>query len=446
MRKLTDTILYGSSEEVLAGFPDNYFDSVVTDPPYGLGFMGKKWDKDVPALPIWESVYRVLKPGGYMLVCCGTRTQHIMISNVAAAGFKIRDIIMWIYGSGFPKSRDVSKDIDRIQGAKRSQVIVPASKIRNPKSIRGGHGVKGGDRPWMQKAEEVGYHEMDSQIPATDVAEQWHGWGTNLKPSVELWTVCRKPLSEKTIARNILKHGTGAINIEGTRIGTETRTYGGAGYSQVMSEGKPKGGIYDGHSNAATYTVTGRWPANVILEHHHDCRLMGTKKVKAVEGIWNLEKVAVDEHGDETIDDWECHPECPVWIMDEQTKKLAKAPSRFFYQAKPDNDQRFFYCKKCVEISKDRLSHEDHKDKLEGHPTQKPEDLMRYLVRLITPPGGVVLDPFVGSGSTCVGAKLEGIDSVGIERDVTYHALARVRYRYAGQGVLQNRPFSGLET
>lgn len=477
MRKLTDTIKWGSCEDVLREYPDDYFSSVVTDPPYGLSFMGKKWDYDVPSVKLWKAVARVLKPGAHMLVCCGTRTQHAMVRNIELAGFEIRDIVVWIYGSGFPKSANIAKAIDKLEGVEFQ--ATPATGV-------GFMNAEGRD----------GYNVTKNRLTRTgeqsEAAAEWEGWGTALKPSAELWTLCRKPLSEKSTARNVLAHGTGGINIDASRIGTEERTYGGAGYSQVFSEGE-EAGIYDGSGRDVEFDVTGRWPANVVLGHHIDCKKVGTKKIKGhISGSdkadsqavnWNMKKTKrlwtgpTDEHGNETVDDWDCHPECPVAIMDEQSGELTSgdikegtpykdnnfvygAPagtvtrdypgdsggaSRFFYQAKAHNAERYFYCKECQLFDNDREKHEAHRTELIMHPTQKPEELMRYLVRMITPPTGVVLDPFLGSGTSCVAAKLESLDCVGIERDKAYHAIARVRYRYAGQKPLQERPLSGLE-
>jgi len=178
-------LLHGDALEELKKLEDNSVDSIVTDPPYGLKFMGKRWDYDVPSIEVWEECLRVLKPGGYLLSFAGTRTQHRMACNIEDAGFEIRDMIAWVYGSGFPKSHNISKALDK--GAERRLITAPT----------------------------------------TDEAKQWDGWGTALKPALEPITVARKPLSEKTIAKNVLKWGTGGINIDGCRIATdEIKLYG----------------------------------------------------------------------------------------------------------------------------------------------------------------------------------------------------------------------------
>jgi hypothetical protein len=188
---------------VLREMPDNSVDSIVCDPPYGISFMAKKWDYDVPSVEVWKEALRVLKPGGHALIACGTRTQHRMVCNIEDAGFEIRDVVSWIYGSGFPKSLNISKAIDKAAGVEREVIH---SKTGAKPGTHGGSGQYG--------------HGEDRSItaPATDEAKQWDGWGTALKPSCEFFTLCRKPLGEKTVAANVLKWGTGGINIDGCRV------------------------------------------------------------------------------------------------------------------------------------------------------------------------------------------------------------------------------------
>lgn len=479
----------------MADFPDNYFSSVVTDPPYGISFMNRGWDIQVPKIAIWKEVYRVLKPGGFMLVCCGTRTYHHMTMRIEKAGFEIRDMIVWIYATGFPKGINISKAIDKINK------VEPQDLGAHPAPNASG---------WITSAKGA---ESNARItaPTSDEAKQWKGWNTALKPAAELWAVCRKPLSEPTVARNVLRHGTGGINIDGSRVGTEFTSGGGAqklwshyrdGTDPRLKSGTSKKGIYGKYGERTPKpTQTGRWPANVILGHDFDCRKVGLKKIKAAEGGMSKSSLGGKgakgiygggkptyrhshgaEDGFEVVEEWECTPECPVEIMDQQGEEQgvhssgsekdadyryttddklgagifagiggsarigdSGGASRFFYQAKPDNRERWFYCDKCIAITNKRIEHDDHPENLHYHLTQKPEELMRYLVKLVTPPDGIVLDPFVGSGSTCVGAKLEGIKSIGIERDNIHFGICRVRYRYAGQESLQERPLEGLE-
>jgi len=241
-------ILEGKCEEVLKDFPDNYFDSIVTDPPYGLRFMGKKWDYNVPSIEQWQEALRVLKPGGYLLSFGGTRTYHRMVVNIEDAGFEIRDQIQWLYGSGFPKSLDVGKAIDKVQGNEREVV----GKIAQPGSTNKRLAMGDG---WQKEPD------------LTEGNTQWEGFGTALKPANEPICLARKPLSEKTVAANVLKWGTGGLNIDGGRIGTEGGTEKGS-----KPIGKSKGIYGEGLHGACEINELnkGRFPANVILTYPED--------------------------------------------------------------------------------------------------------------------------------------------------------------------------------
>lgn len=363
------TLLLGDCLEKLKEMPDNSVDSIITDPPYGISFMNKKWDHSVPSIEVWQECLRVLKPGGHMLVACGTRTQHRMVTPIEDAGFEIRDVITWLYGSGFPKSHDISKAIDREAGAEREVI---GSKLGLP-----GYSEKNGV---------VGYERMRDQentfskdqfaitAPATDAAKQWEGFGTALKPACEFWTLCRKPLSEKTIAKNVLKHGVGGLNIDACRVGIPSgdKCIGGAKSANGKGETVDFKGLrgYDGTQKENT---TGRFPANLILD----------------------ESAAAE--------------------LDEQSGA---------------NNSRFFYCAKASASEKGAGLGEDKN----VHPTVKPVKLMEYLCRLITPPFGVVLDPFMGSGSTGVGAMNEGFGFIGIEMTKEYFDIACARIDAATLG------------
>jgi DNA modification methylase len=382
------TLHNGDCLDVLATMPPESVDSIVTDPPYGLSFMGKKWDYDAPAVAIWEQCLRVLKPGGHLLAFAGTRTQHRMAVRIEDAGFEIRDMIAWVYGSGFPKSLDVSKAIDKRGGSvagfeqfrdavraamKRSgvsrsqlqaalgnhmlshylsagsQPAVP--NLRDYRIIRDtvrlgsefdvlfadeaerevvGQDTKARSTSGKSALPTVGgstvYESWDITAPATPAAQQWAGWGTALKPALEPITVARKPLVG-TVAANVLQHGTGAVNVDGCKVDGE------------------------------------RLPANFIHDGSEEaCDLLGDA-------------------------------------------------ARFFYCAKAGPDER-----------------RDSK-----HPTVKPVALMRYLVRLVTPIGATVLDPFCGSGTTLEAAMLESCKAIGVELNPEYCADAVERLR---QGVL----------
>ncbi len=345
---------HGDCLEVLRTMPDASVDSVVTDPPYGLAFMGKRWDYDVPSVEIWYECLRVLKPGGHLLAFAGTRTQHRMAVRIEDAGFEIRDMIAWVYGSGFPKSLDVSKAIDKAAGAERTEII--------GKSARHGGGIVGNGSSY-----EVSPEVPMLYAPATDAAQQWAGWGTTLKPALEPITVARKPLAG-TVAANVLEHGTGALNVEGCRVG-------------------------------------GRWPANLI----HD----GSEEVVA--GLFPQSKdgVAGKRSG----------------VAHVTLHGLAACDEPWGGYGGEGSVARFFYCAKASKANRDDGN---------NHPTVKPTDLMRYLCRLVTPPGGIVLDPFMGSGSTGKAAMLEGFGFIGIEREAAYRAIAERRIRQAAAAGYQS--------
>jgi DNA modification methylase len=350
------TIYNGDCREILETLPDDSVDAVVSDPPYGLAFMGKRWDYDVPGVEVWQQCLRVLKPGGHLLAFAGTRTQHRMAVRIEDAGFEIRDMIAWVYGSGFPKSLDVSKAIDKANGAER-EVIGP-----NPNS-----------RPNMVRVEaSVLAPRVDAPLtaPATEAAKQWQGWGTALKPALEPITVARKPLCG-TVAENVLQHGTGAINVDGCRVPSDDG-FEKAGDKPVSCSsanvvlGKLAGPGRKIVDLSANKPNAGRWPANLI----HD----GSEEVM---------ELFPSEDGE-------------------------KSESRFFYTAKADKADR---------------GHGNN------HPTVKPQALMRYLVRLVCPPGGVVLDPFGGSGTTAAAARLEQCRSILCELSAEYCDIAVERLR-----------------
>jgi len=343
----------GDCLEVLASMPDACVDAVVTDPPYGLSFMGKGWDYQVPSVEIWEQCLRVLKPGGHLLAFAGTRTQHRMCVNIEDAGFEIRDMIAWLYGSGFPKSMNVGKAI-------AAQRLTGGCSPQSLRRARLGEAYKPTGQVDYQKGRMFS-SEIDSDSAIAPVDSEWGGWGTALKPALEPITVARKPFSG-TVAANVLEHGTGAINIDGCRVGTTRRT------PASLSTCKTKNayGEYGGGAEKELDPNIGRWPANLI----HDG-------------------------------------------SDEVTQPLNDS-ARFFYTAKASKDDR---------------------DKGNTHPTVKPTDLMAYLCRLVTPPGGIVLDPFMGSGTTGKAALSEGFSFVGIERDPDYYAICESRFNGAQIGL-----------
>lgn len=420
-------------DQAIKGGKENSIDAVVTDPPYGLKFMGKQWDHGVPGKMFWEKVLKLLKPGGYLLAFGGTRTYHRLACAIEDAGFEIRDCVMWMYGSGFPKSHDVSKAIDKAAGVKREVV---GSKVGQPgyslASDKGRLSMNAANDGSLSAPE----RECAVTAPATEGAKQWDGWGTALKPAWEPIILARKPF-KGTVAKNVLEHGTGGINVDGCRISTEDNLSGGA-YAKDGSE------RHDGSENwrykrdgsAGEFNQPkGRWPANVILTHHPECECVGMKIIGSGKAQLSKGECAGGVHdgyvrpnkssythkepghrktlGKETLEAWKCHPDCPVGVLDEQSIPQMHGASRFFYCAKASKKDRT--CNGAVENK---------------HPTVKPNKLMRYLCRLITPPDGKILDPFMGSGSTGIATLQEGFNFIGIELEESSYKTAEKRLEY----------------
>jgi DNA modification methylase len=472
----------GDSLETLKEMEENSIDSIVTDPPYGLKFMGKKWDHSVPSVEIFEQCLRVLKPGGHLLAFAGTRTQHRMAVNIEDAGFEIRDMIAWVYGSGFPKSQNVGKAIDKARTEDKEPVRVICRFLRfcmenqglkskdltkhfgdcHPRLIDhwaardtdsqpslptweqwqtlktvlalpdlhdvevwrlNGRKGKPGDNwdkreivgsdsrtansSWLGTQDGAsskwGIGEWDITAPATPEAQQWDGWGTALKPALEPITVARKPF-KGTVAGNVLEHGTGAINIDGCRVADGSET----GKKKPAYKPNKLNAVYgSGMGGGDWQNINGRWPANLI----HDGSDEVTELFPQAKPSKSGGKSGLDPG---------------MWAGKKQFERGGHddnggSAARFFQQCK-GSAARFKYCAKA-----------NKKDRGEGnnHPTVKPTDLMAYLVRLVTPPGGVVLDPFMGSGSTGKACKREGFNFIGCDLDPDFVELARKRIEEA---------------
>lgn len=542
MNLLSEThaqILEGDCLEVLKTLEDESVDAVVTDPPYGLskepdiaevmrhwlagddylhnskGFMGKSWDSFVPGPRYWKEVFRVMKPGAHLLVFCGTRTWDLMSMAIRFAGFENRDTIShegppamrWVYGSGFPKSANVSKQIDRMAGAERE--VVGHTKITGCTPDRENFGAN--DR---SGGKGMGFRPGDINItaPATDAAKQWSGWGSAMKPAWECILVFRKPLSESSIARQVLATSTGAINIDGCRVGLsgEKPPTGSGKWSSdkyAQDEWTTDGGKRHGGPTPAS----GRFPSNLLLSHSDSCVRVGEKKVKTHKGGNAADyphgpkgnRFSVGEapdgsrngawegyaspDGTEVVPEYQCARDengytCPVALLDEMSG-VSKSPdkvtsgghalgrmnddgwqaqlgkrvdcygdsggaSRFFktfdtgpgfrYVAKSSKRERNLGLADFLPRTKDprKRYRQDvtgsFKERAKNrHPTCKPVELLRYLCRLITPPGGICLDPFAGSGTTGVAAISEGFDFIGIEMERPSVITARARIAHA---------------
>ncbi len=397
---MTTSLLFGDCLEQMAELPDCSVDAIVTDPPYGISFMGRKWDYDVPSVEIWAECLRVLKPGGHLLAFAGTRTQHRMAVRIEDAGFEIRDLMMWHYGSGFPKSMDVSKAIDRAAGAKR-EVTGKAAGMgkQNPEW----NGTAQG------RAENSFKPEYNITAPATPEAQQWQGWGTALKPATEIVTMARKPL-EGTVAANVLAHGTGGINVDGCRVGTEVRPVMVRTETVVSStSGLARlffrmSGQSTGATSSGELTTSGRWPANLL--HDGSDEVVGLFPQTGISRGGNSQQI----NAGTGRYNWNTGTDKAVPDGVDPGYGDSGSAARFFY---------------CAKTSK--------RERGEGnnHPTVKPIALMRYLCRLVTPPGGTVLDPFMGSGSTGIAALQEGFSFIGIEREAEYMAIAQRRIEEA---------------
>ena len=391
---MTYTILHGNNLDILPTLPDNSVDSIITDPPYELGFMGKKWDSSGIAysVELWTECFRVLKSGGHLLSFGGTRTFHRMAVAIEDAGFEIRDNIAWLYGSGFPKSLDVSKAIDKAAGVEREVV---GTKTASPK------GIKNAEERTDTAAGAYGgvTKEIDITAPATDEAKQWEGWGTALKPAHEPIIVARKSLIG-TVAKNVLTYGTGAINIDGSRIETEAITI-----NTFDNGAKPFG-------NAVGEPFTsrqsqGRWPANIILDEH-TAGLLDEQSGVSTSKISQMKAGLVEAIGSLNLSDKAADYES------ERGHNDSGGASRFFYVAKANKRDR-----------------NEGLERMNTHPTVKPTALMTYLVKLVTPPNGTVLDPFTGSGSTGKAAILNGFDFIGIEMTEDYLPIIQGRLEHA---------------
>ncbi|NIG12976.1 site-specific DNA-methyltransferase [Pantoea sp. Al-1710] len=388
-------LLHGDCLELLDSLPENSVDSIITDPPYGLskapdmtevlthwlngddyehrgsGFMGKTWDSFVPGPSVWRRCLAVLKPGGHLLSFFGSRTYDLGTTAIRLAGFEIRDQIMWVYGSGFPKSHNLGRAIDKALGIKPT--VIP-------------------------------YAEGDLHVPTSQDAKNWDGWGTALKPAHEPICVARKPFTG-SVVQNVLKHGTGAMNINATRVGTETRYNPRShnkpgGLSLNMSVcGMPEDGVGS--------LVSGRWPANFC----HD----------GSEEVLNLFPHSTS-NGNRSEASRQASVKGTSWLMDNHMSQE---------YSDSGSVARYFYCAKASKQDRDEGLHMMSETQTRNpHPTVKPTSLMAWLCRLVTPTGGVILDPFMGSGSTGKAAVIEDFDFIGMESDSDYFDIARQRIAF----------------
>ena len=452
-RRNLPTIHHGDCIETMNAMPPESIDAIVTDPPYGLGFMGKKWDGLPPSLEWAEACYRVLKPGGHIAAFGGTRTWHRLAVAIEDAGFEMRDSLAWLYGSGFPKSMNVGKAIDAtvLTGKSGSRSIREATDSREVIGTKMGMpGKSAGQKPGTYfseameaedgkdldiRAERLGgsiaegghRRDLDITAPATPEAAQWDGWGTALKPAFEPIVLARKPLAEKTVARNVLAHGTGAINVDACRIATDENLNGG-GYSDTATTGTflldGAGSVDELRALAAAGAKTpngrdaratlaralsakervgeyvqpsGRWPANVLLDHHA--------------AAWVDEQSGVRK----SPGNYERSTDVSATIFREGMGARNAGDTQYGF-GDTGGASRFFYTAKAPKRERPNVNGIQH-------PTVKPLAIMEWLIRLVTPPNGTILDPFAGSGTTLEAARKAGFSSIGIEAEETYLPL-----------------------
>ena len=418
------TLYHGDNREVLKELADNSVDSIVTDPPYELGFMGKSWDASGIAfnVEVWQECLRVLKPGGHLLAFSGSRTYHRMAVAIEDAGFEIRDQIMWIYGSGFPKSLNIAKSIEN--------KITTGSAAKNGFHKLEGERTGDGRIGMYDTVEAQGFRKVNpDQLggftldATTPEAQQWDGWGTALKPAHEPVVVARKPLIG-TVAANVLTYGTGGLNIDGTRVAGEpvpiNKLEEWSGFGQKIEPDYEQ-----------TMNTQGRWPANVIhdgsdevVELFPDTKgKVGMTKQASSRGLYEGGKSLGDTKINDGIND-------------------SGSAARFFYCAKASKKDRNEGLDgfEAVRVHDGRQEgtvggsnprNRSNNYRQNHHPTVKPTELMRYLCRLVTPPNGTVLDPFMGSGSTGKAAIYEGFNFVGIEMTDEYIPIAKARIEFA---------------
>ena len=395
-------LILGDCLDVMQDMEPNSVDAIVTDPPYGLSFMDKKWDYKIPGMPFWSEAVRVAKPGCHLLAFGGTRTFHRLACVIEDAGWEIRDTLMWVTGQGFPKSFDVGKAIERAAGKKRNNVI-------HTRVDTGFRFQSGG---------------TSSEPPVTDAARQWNGWGTGLKPAYEPIILARKPL-DGTVAQNVQKWGTGVINVDGCRVGTEIietkQVVTGRSMHHNGGEKCKPNGIITQHK--------GRWPANLIHDGSEEVlELFPMQKSGARNGI---RRARSSFGGGAFIE--------KARNTGKFTDASEGSAARFFYCAKASRAEREAGCEGMEEHQVDmtRLDpdaigcNNPHsrggRTRANRHPCLKPLALMRYLCRLITPPNGAILDPFMGSGTTGMAAKAEGFEFIGIEKEKEYCEIAEKR-------------------
>ncbi len=409
--------------EVLRGMPDNVIDTVITDSPYGLKFMGKKWDYDVPSVELWQEVLRIMKPGGTLLCFAGSRTQHRMAVNIEDAGFILKDTLMWLYGSGFPKSTDISKQIDKKFGAKRKVVgryIAPDGKMR-----WGGSNFTAGNK---ENKKENYDDRFLTTSPATPKAKLWEGYHSHgLKPAYEPIIMAMKP-NEGSYAENALKWGVAGLNIDAGRIGTDIIKHN-QDHKSFQRWKEQDGRKHKKVNNPEPTYNQGRFPANILL-NEEAAKLLDEQSGVLKSGGGNK----ATKHSDTFLGTGFGGTDNSIW------KPNIGGASRFFYVAKASKSERNMGCE-GLEEKQQKITNQYEIPREDGtmrkiprvrtnfHPTVKPLKLMEYLVKLTSMPNPeqIYLDPFLGSGTTAMAVKKLGKRWIGIEKETEYCEIAKRR-------------------
>lgn len=463
------TFYHGDCLAVLRTLPAHSVDAIVTDPPSGISFMGKSWDTDKGGRREWiawlaeifTEARRVVKPGGHTLVWALPRTAHWTATALEDAGWDVRDVLHHVFATGFPKSLSLSKAFDRQAGAER-RITGRTHGARNGNGSNNAFGAFGSAADGM----------YDTTAPATDLAIQWDGWGTALKPAVENWILARAPLSESSVAANVARWGTGGLNIAASRVGTQSTPRRDPRNGNLVNahmemrpwmqrrieQGLPLKGDFNGEQ--------GRWPTNLLFSHSLWCTPDGCADGCPVAELDAQSGISISKVNNRGLQTSGQHgglagtqPRLKPGSATERGHEDAGGASRFFpvftydaddlpwlpfyYTPKPDRAERDKGCAALPQHTGGELT--DRADGSAGlqspragagrtsggrntHPTVKPQSLMRWLCRLITPPDGVVLDPFGGSGSTIVAADQCGFASIYIDQDADYLTIARARF------------------
>lgn len=421
---MKNTVIQGDCIENLKEIPENSVDSIVTDPPYELGFMGKSWDNTGIANDknMWAECLRVLKPGGHLLAFSGTRTYHRMASAIEDAGFEVRDMIEWVYGSGFPKSRNIGLDVDKRNGVtkNRGKAFVVAGQSGQRDKDTGGDLVPG-----------------SNTMGAYIAQNEWSGWGTALKPAHEPICMARKPLAEKTVAENVLKYGTGGINIDDSRVEADIKN--DPNYRPNASQHKGHGSSFsiqgDGQRSKEDlpdegfHNSLGRFPANLI----HD----NSEEVRECFPDTKSQQRTGKRSGKETGIMGAFAGQDEVTMGHTDSGNASRFFKSIIYQAKASKSERN---KGCEEL-KQQITNDGREKSIDNpflrgetprhnnHPTVKPVALMEYLIKMVTPKGGVVLDPFAGSGTTGVACINTNRNYILIEKEPEYIDIINKRIR-----------------